>query len=257
MSTTSLVLIAVLICVLCLVSLWVAQLKRQRAIEKARKTIIYTAQINQLKQVAEGTAKYLDDELIKFLAQRIEYSAQLLTRHKIIPDKRCLHTIEQAQGWASEPKSLRKQARKGKAETQQKCLTLLKSIIQHIRQGVMEHQVSRSEANKLALATKISKIKLSCQHHRQQAEEALKSGELQQGNASLKKIKALLSKISPLPTDLQQQLIECQGLIDTTQSTINEQSDNLSSKRLEAEFDKEEEQDKQDQTWQKKQLYDQ
>jgi hypothetical protein len=254
MSTTSLVLIAVLICALCVASLWVVQLKRQRAIERARKTIIYSSQINQLQQIAEATARYLDDQLIKFLASRIAYSAQLLSRNKITPDKRCQHIIEQAQSWATEPKILRKQARKGKAESQQKTLILLKSIIQHIRQGVMEHQVNRNDASQLANATKFSKIKLNCHHHQQLADEVLKKGELQQGIHALKKIKTLLNKVSPLPTDLKHQLIECQGLIDRTQLTLNEQSESSSKKRLEEEFDK---QEKQDQDWQKKQLYDQ
>lgn len=257
MSTSTLVIIAVLICVICVTCLWVVQLRRQRAIERARKTIIYNAQINQLQQIAETTAPYLDDSLIKFLATRIIYNGQLLTNNKIIPDKRCRHTIELAEGWLTEPKSLRKQARKGKKESQQKNLTLLKSIIQHIRQGVMEHQVSRSEAKQLAHAAKFSKVKLSCQHNQLLAEEALKAGELPQGIALLKKIKILLNRVSPLPSDLQQQLIECQGLIDKTQQSLNEQNElneNSSSKRLEEEFDKQEEQD---QDWQKKQLYDQ
>lgn len=254
MSTSTLVIIAVLICVICVTCLWVVQLRRQRAIERARKTIIYNAQINQLQQIAETTAPYLDDSLIKFLANRIIYNGQLLLNNKIIPDKRCHHTIELAQGWLTEPKSLRKQARKGKKESQQKTLTLLKSIIQHIRQGVMEHQVNRSEAKQLAHAAKFSKIKLSCQHNRLLADEALKAGELQQGISLLKKMKVLLNRVSPLPNDLQQQLIECQGLIDTTQQSLNEQNENSSSKRLEEEFDKQEEQD---QEWQKKQLYDQ
>ncbi|MEH6450377.1 MAG: hypothetical protein V7765_17005 [Oleispira sp.] len=254
MSTSTLVIIAVLICVICVICLWAVQLKRQRAIERARKTIIYNAQINQLQQIAETTAPYLDDSLIKFIASRIIYNGQLLINNKIIPDKRCHHTIDLAQGWLTEPKSLRKQARKGKKESQQKILTLLKSIIQHIRQGVMEHQVNRSEAKQLAHAAKFSKIKLSCQYNQLSAEEALKAGELQQGIALLKKIKILLKRVSPLPNDLQQQLIECEGLIDKTQQSLNEQNENSSSKRLEEEFDKQEEQD---QDWQKKQLYDQ
>lgn len=254
MSTISLTIIAVLICILCLACLWVVQFKRQRAIERARKSIIYTAQINQLQKIAETTAQYLDDSLIQFLATRIEYSGQLLVQNKITPDKRCQHTIELAKGWAADPKSLRKQAHKGKPESQQKNLTLLKDIIQHIRQSVMEHQTSRSSAKQLAYAAKFSKIKLSCKHYQQHADEAFKAGELPQAVAQLKKIKALLSKISPLPNDLQQKLIDCQGLIESTLQTINEKREETSSKRLEEEFDKQEEQD---QGWQKKQLYDQ
>ncbi|MFT4908458.1 MAG: hypothetical protein ACI978_002549 [Oleispira sp.] len=257
MSSTSLILIAIITCTICLASLWVTQLKRQRAIEKARKSIIYNAQINQLQQIAEITARFLDDQLIQFLASRINYSAQQLNHHKITPDKRCQHIIEQAQSWAAEPKNLRKQSRKGKAVTQQVSLNLLKSIIQHIREGVIEHQVSRAQATKLANATKLSKIKLSCHYQQLLAKEALKAGELIEGLNSLKKIKALLNKVSPLPSDLQQQLIECQGLIETTQQTLNEQNEQnekSSGKRLEEEFDKQEEQDN---DWQKKQFYDQ
>jgi 23S rRNA A2030 N6-methylase RlmJ len=118
----------------------------------------------------------------------------------------------------------------------------------------MERQVSRNEAKQLAHSAKFSKVKLSCHYYRQAAEEALKTGELQQGITQLKKIKTLLAKASPLPNDLQKQLIDCQGQIDNTQQTINASREATSSKRLEAEFDKEEEQD---QDWQKKQLYDQ
>lgn len=66
----------------------------------------------------------------------------------------------------------------------------------------------------------------------------------------------MLNKASPLPKDLKQQLISCQDLIDKTQLTLNDERENTGSKRLEEEFDKEEELD-QKQDWQKKQLYDQ
>lgn len=256
MSISSLILAVVLVCTFCIISLWLVQLKRQKAIEKARKTIIYNAQINQLLQIAETTAQYIDDQLILFLANRIDYSAQLLYRSKIVPDKRSQNTIEQAQNWVLDPKSLRKQARKGKKESQQKSLNLLKSIIQHIRQGVLEQQVSRSEAKLLAHSTRFGRIKLNCFHYQQAAEEALRKGELTQGIDSLKKVTTLLNKASPLPKDLKQQLISCQDLIDKTQLTLNDERENTGSKRLEEEFDKEEELD-QKQDWQKKQLYDQ
>ena len=253
MSTSTFIVIAILICAACLACLWLAQLKRQRAVERARKTIIYNAQINQLQQIAESTAQYLDDSLIQFLANRINYNAQVLLNNKIVPDKRCQHTIELAQSWRENPKALRKYARKNKAETQQKSLVLLRSIIQHIRQSVIEHQTNRSEAKQLAYATKISKIKLSCSHYQKLADEAFNGEEPQQGLIQLKKIKALLTKASPLPNDLKQIMIECQGLIDDKQQIINDNKEETGSKRLEDEFDKLEEQD---QDWQKKQLYD-
>jgi hypothetical protein len=254
MSTTTLILIAIAISLLCLAAMWLAQFKRQRTIERARKTVIYNAHINQLQQIVEATAQYLDDSLIEFLANRVHHNGQILSQNKITPDKRSLHTLELAQIWTADPKALRKQARQNKAESQQKCLILLKAIIQHIRQGVMEHQISRNEAKQLAFATKISKVKLSCNHYQQLADTAFKTGELQQGISLLKKLKLLLSKVSPLPNDLQQLQIECQGLIDKTQETLNEQNEHSTGKRLEEEFDKEEEQE---QDWQKKQLYDQ
>jgi len=254
MSTTSLILIAIIICLICLGSLWLAQVKRQRAIERARKTVIYNAQINQVQQIAQATAQFLDDQLIQFLANRIIYSATILSKNKITPDKRSAHIIEQAGEWLQNPKVLRKQAQKEKTESHQKRLTLLKTIIQHIRQGVIDHEISRSEAKKLATSAKICKIKLACSHYQQDAEQSLKEGELQQAIGHLKKIKKTLSQISPLNNELKQQLIECDARIDETQQTINNQTDNTSNQRLSDEFDKmtEHEED-----WQKKQLYDQ
>lgn len=251
--STTLILIIVAISLLCLMAAWLAQVKRQRTIEKARKAIIYNTNINQLQQIVEATAHYLDDSLIEFLANRIQHNAQILSQNKILPDKRSLHALELTQSWIAEPKALRKQASKNKTENQQKRLILLKSIIQHIRQGVIEHQINRIEAKQLAFSTKIGKLKLSCNHYQQLAETTLHEGELQQGINILKKLKLMLDRVSPLPNDLQQQLIKCQGLIEKSQQMLKEQSDNASGKRLEEEFDKEEEQE---QDWQKKQLYD-
>ena len=70
----------------------------------------------------------------------------------------------------------------------------------------------------------------------------------------LKKIKLLLSRVSPLNNELKALLIECDSQIDQTQTIINDQTENSSSQRLSEEFDKLEEQE---QDWQKKQQYDQ
>ncbi len=254
MSTTTFIIIAITVCLLCLASLWLAQLKRQRAIEKARKTVIYNVQISQLQQIAEATALYLDDKLIQFLANRIIYSAQILTTNNIRPDKRSLNTIEQAHIWLKEPKKLRIQARTTKAESQEKQVSLLKSIIQHIRQGVLDHEISNDEAKNLANATKLSKVKLSCHHHQKLADESLQSEDFFNAMIQLKKIKLLLSRVSPLNNELKALLIECDSQIDQTQTIINDQTENSSSQRLSEEFDKLEEQE---QDWQKKQQYDQ
>jgi flagellar basal body-associated protein FliL len=48
MSTTLLIFIVMLVCALCIISLWGVQLKRQRAIEKSRQNIFYTAQTKNL-----------------------------------------------------------------------------------------------------------------------------------------------------------------------------------------------------------------
>lgn len=259
MSTSSLIWVVTAISALCLVSLWLVQFKRQRAIEKARKTIIYHAQIQQLAHIAEETALYLDDSLIQFIANRIDYSAQLLMRNKIAPDKRCQHVIEQAQVWAQEPKSLIKQARSGKVESQQKTLNMLKSIISHIRQALVDNQVSRDEAKQLALSTRFSKIKMNCLHLQKKADDAIRADNLQQGIDTLKRIKNLINKVSPLPKELEGRLAQCQASLDKTQLMLKEQREkqrgqHSSSTRLEEEFTKQEEQD---QDWQKKQLYDQ
>jgi hypothetical protein len=257
MSTTQLILLAIGVCVICLAALWLAQIKRQRAIERARKTVIYNAQINQLQQIAEATAQILDDQLIKFLAQRILDSAQILRDNKITPDKRSLASTELAASWLNDPTPLRQQAQTSKPESQQKRHTLLRSIIQHIRQAVIEQQISRSEAKQLACATKISKIKLSCEYLQQQAKELNQKGELEQALLQLKKIKSQMKKIEPLPAEFKSYLIETDGQIDQVQQLIKQQNaenESSSGKRLAEEFDKLEEQE---QDWQKKQLYDQ
>ncbi len=252
MSATNLIMVVILISILCVTVLWLFQIKRQRAIERARKTVIYTSQITQIHQIVESAAQFLDDNLLTFLAKRIDDSANQLAKHKIQLDKRSRNTQEQALLWISEPKKIRKQARSRKPESQQKRLLLLKSIIQHIRQAISKHTIPRKEALSLANSTKISKIKLACYYHQQDADSAIKGQDTQAAIQTLKKIKALLLQVDPRPADLEHTFTNCNELLEQQQELMK-QSKPQSTKRLEEEFDKQEEMD---QDWQKKQLYD-
>ena len=228
------------------------QVKKQRTIERARKTVIYTAQITQINQVVDSVSQFLDDPLLSFLAKCIDDSANQLIKNKIQLDKRSRNTQEQALLWISEPKKIRKQARSRKPESQQKRLLQMKSIIQHIRQALSRHTIPRKEALSLAKSTKISKIKLACHYYQQETDSAIKSQDTQTAIQTLKKTKTLLMKIDPTPSDLEQTLSRCNELLKEQQE-IMKQSKPQSTKRLEEEFDKQEEMD---QDWQKKQDYD-
>lgn len=252
MSATNLIMAVILVSLLCITALWLMQIKKQRAIERARKTVIYTSQITQIHQVVDSVAQFLDDKLLSFLAKCIDDSANQLAKHKIQLDKRSQNTREQALLWISEPKKIRKQARSRKSESQQKRLLQMKSIIQHIRYAISKHAIPRKEALFLANSTKISKIKLACHYYQQEVDIAIKKQDTQGAIQILKKIKALLMKIEPTPTDLEHTLTSCGELL-TKQQEIMKQSKPQSTKRLEEEFDKQEEMD---QDWQKKQDYD-
>ena len=252
MSATNLIMVVILISVLCITALWLMQLKKQRAIERARKTVIYTAQITQINQVVDSVAQFLDDKLLSFLAKCIDDSANQLIKHKIQLDKRSRNTQEQALLWISEPKKIRKQARSRKSESQQKRLLQMKSIIQYIRQAISRHTIPRKEALSLANSTKIGKIKLACHYYQQEADSAIKGQDTQAAILILKKTKTLLMKIDPIPSDLEQTLAHCNELLKQQQEVMK-QSKPQSTKRLEEEFDKQEEMD---QDWQKKQDYD-
>ena len=173
-------------------------------------------------------------------------------KYNIQPDKRSQNTQEQAQIWISETKKVRKQSRTRKPEKQQKQLLQMKSIIQLIRQSLSRRAISRKEALSLASSTKISKIKLACHYFQQDADKAIKNQDPQAASLALKKIKALLLKVDPLPSSLKNRLVSCNELL-AQQHEIVKQSKPSSTKRLEEEFDKQEEID---QDWQKKQLYD-
>ena len=129
----------------------------------------------------------------------------------------------------------------------------MKSIIQLIRQALSRRSLSRKEALSLADSTKISKIKLACHHHQREADEAIKNQNTQTAIQSLNKVKSLLTNIDPLPSSLKSTLEKCSQLLEQQQGILKESRPN-GTKRLEDEFDKQEEID---QDWQKKQLYDQ
>jgi hypothetical protein len=258
MSATNLIMVVIFVSLLCIIVLWLFQIKRQRTIERARKTVIYTSQIVQIHQVVDSVAQFLDDSLLNFLAKCIDDSANQLTKHKIQLDKRCQNTQEQALLWINEPKKIRKQARSRKSEGQKKRLLQMKSIIQHIRQAISRQSIPRKEALSLANSTKISKIKLACHYFQQEADDAIKNLDTQEAIFILKKTKTLLMKIDPIPSDVEHTLISCSELL-TQQQEIMKQSKPQSTPRLEEELDKQEEIDKQeemDQGWQKKQDYD-
>lgn len=252
MSTTNLIIAVIVVCLICIITLWFFQLKKQRAIERARKSVIYTSQITQIHQLVESVAQFLDDKLLVFLAQCVDNSIAQLEKHKIDIDKRCKNTQEQALLWISEPKKVRQQARSKKSESQQKRLLKLKSIIQHIRYAVSKNKIPRKEALALANSTKISKIKLACHYFQQEADDAIKKQDTQSAIGALKKIKGLLAQLKTVPSQLENTLTNCNELLEQQQN-IMKQSRPQNTKRLEEEFDKQEEMD---QDWQKKQDYD-
>lgn len=252
MSTTNLIFTVILVSLLCIAVLWIFQIKKQRAIERARKTVIFTSQIAQIHQIVDSLAHFLDDTLLHFLSKSVDDSIKQLIKYNIQPDKRSQNTQEQAQIWISETKKVRKQSRTRKPEKQQKQLLQMKSIIQLIRQSLSRRAISRKEALSLASSTKISKIKLACHYFQQDADKAIKNQDPQAASLALKKIKALLLKVDPLPSSLKNRLVSCNELL-AQQHEIVKQSKTSSTKRLEEEFDKQEEID---QDWQKKQLYD-
>jgi len=252
MSATNLIMTVIFISLICIITLWLFQIKRQRAIERARKTVIYTSQIVQIHQTVDSIAQFLDDKLLHFLARCIDDSVNQLIKHKIQPDKRSLNTQEQALLWISESRKIRQQSRSRKPENQQKRLLKMKSIIQHIRHAISKHTIPRKEALSLVASTKVSKIKLTCYYQQQEVDSAIKNQDTQEAIQILKNIKALLVQIKPTPNELEHTLINCNELLKQQQE-IMKQSKPQTTKRLEDEFDKEEEMD---QDWQKKQDYD-
>lgn len=253
MSATNLIMAVIFVSLICIITLWVFQIKKQRAIERARKTIIYTSQIAQIHQVVDSVAQFLDDRLLSFLAKCIDDSVNQLVKNKIQLDSRSQNTQEQALLWISEPKKTRQQACSRKSEGQQKRLLQMKSILQHIRHAISKHTILRKEAIFLTNSTKISKIKLACYYHQQEANNAIKNQDTQGAILILKKIRALIMQIDPIPRDLEHTLASCSELL-IEQQEIMKQSKPQNTKRLEDEFDRQEEID---QDWQKKQDYDQ
>lgn len=252
MSTTTLILIVLIVSVICIATLWLFQIKKQRAVERARKTILYSSQITQIHQVVDETAQFLDNTLLAFLSSQVDNGISRLIKHKIQPDKRCQNTQEQAQLWINDAQKIRQQALNRKSEGQQKRLLMLKNIIQYIRLAVSKNAISRKEAKALAYSTKISKVKLFCYYYQLEIDTALKEGNSEAATNSLKKMKALLAQLSSLPQELEEQSAHCNQLLEQQQKVVKE-SKNTNDKRLEEEFDKQEEID---QDWQKKQHYD-
>jgi hypothetical protein len=252
MSATNLIMAVIFVSLLCIITLWFFQMKKQRAIERARKTVIYTSEIAQIHQVVDSVAQFLDDNLLTFLAKCVDDGAHQLTKHNIQLDKRSKNTQEQALLWIGEPKKIRQQARTRKPESQQKRLLKMKSIIQNIRNALSKKNIPRKEALSLAKSTKISKIKLACHYYQQEADGAIKKQDTQAAIQALKKAKNLLGQIKPTPSDLEHTLTSCSELLEQQQGVMRN-SKPQSTKRLEDEFDKEEEMD---QDWQKKQDYD-
>lgn len=241
MSITSLIIAVISVSAICISTLWIFQIKKQRAIERARKKIIFTSQISQIHEIVESLAHFLDDNLLAFLAKSISENIEQMDKHNIEPDKRSQNTQEQAKLWMSAPRKIRKQFQNKKPEKKQARLLQMKSITQFIRQAISRRSISRKEALSLVDSTKIGKIKLTCYYHQQDADKAIQNNNTAVAIQALKKI-----------NDLQVTLDKSNTLLKEQQETIKN-TRSSGTKRLENEFDKQEEIDH---DWQKKQLYD-
>ncbi len=258
MSTITLILIIIMICLICLSCLWFIQVKRQRAIERARKSALYNSRITQLHEISVTIAHFLDDQLILFLANRIIHTIHQLNINKLTPAPHSVQVFAQAQDWIKDPGALRTLASATPEESRPKQLSLLKAIVGHIRESLQEHKLTTNDAQQLVKMAKLGKIKSSYYHNQKLANESLQQGDLKYGLLLLHRIKSLLKGAPHLDNELKQQLIACNNQIDEIQKALDEQapskqSENKDSKRLADEFDKLE---AQQQDWQKKQLYD-
>ena len=255
MSTTSLVILASLVAISALAALWLIQYRQHKAIERARKSVIYTDSMRELHQAVEQAASLIDNKVIEFCAQQLIKLADKLTQLGANKNKVAAHALQSAQQWAENPALVKQKAETVISESNATSMrSAMKVLIRHVREAATRRECSVPAANQLIRALRASNLRLSSQFYMQKAGAAAKLSNHRLALMHYRKLKGILVKQKNLPEELQATLTQLDELIQQQQDQQKQQNDNNADKRLEAEFDKMEEQD---QDWEKKkQMYD-
>ena len=255
MPTTSLVILASLVAVSALAALWLIQYRQHKAIERARKSVIYTDAMRELHQAVEQTACLIDNKVVEFCAQQLITLSGKLNQLGVSQNKVATQALQAAQQWNDNPALLKQ---KGQTEVSESNVTAMRAamkvLIRHVREAATRRECSVPAANLLIRALRSSNLRLSSQFYIQKGDAAAKLSNHRLALMHYRKLKGILVKQKSLPEELQNTLKQLDDLIQQAQNEQKQQTDNNADKRLEAEFDKMEEQD---QDWEKKkQMYD-
>lgn len=240
MSTTSLVILAIFVAIAAFIALWLAQYRQQKAIERARQAVLFTDAMRELHQGITDTLLIIDPALTEFAAQRILTLGSRLKKLNTSISKQAQQAMQQASEWLESPSKAKEQA---KLAEPKKARAALRALIHHIKIAAHRKDIAVPAANKLIKSIKLCNLKISCDLYLAKANAAIKLNNPRGALTHYRKLKGLLQQQKELPEHLMQIAKELDNFIEEQQAAIRSQSDNGSNKRLEAEFDKLEEDD--------------
>lgn len=255
MSTTSLIILASLVAICALAALWLIQYRQQKAIERARKSVIYTDSMRELHQAAEQAACLIDTKVIEFCAHQLINLADKLNQLGTAKNKIAAQALQAAHQWIDNPALLKQKNDTVISESNATSIrSAMKTLMRHVREAATRRECSVPAANQLIRALRTANLRLSAQFYLQKGDSAAKLNTPRLALLHYRKLKGILVKQKKLPEELKATLSQLDELIQQQQDLQKQQNDNNADKRLEAEFDKLEEQD---QDWEKKkQMYD-
>lgn len=201
MSTTAIVIIAVLTAALAVGALWFLRWQEQQRLERARLAVACTDLMGELNMIGESVAPWASPEMMTFLAGEIQRQAQILNELKSPVNHRINQALENAANWSAGQKAAKANMPAQSQQAQNLRNTLLR-LMDYIRDSYKSRHLDGNRAKSLLNEAKFLNIKVAVAVYEGKAAAAATLSNHSQAIHYLRKAIATLKRVNPLPDDM-------------------------------------------------------
>lgn len=230
MSTTTLVVIAVLTAFLAVAALWFMRWQEQKRLERARLAVAHSDAMGDMLVIGDSLQAWLSPTPMRYLADSIRHHQVQLELLKVAPDQRINRAIEAANQWANHAPAA-KAPLPAQPKQAQDLRNLLQRLIEIIRTDYQQHKIAAEQARPLLAEAKQLNVRLAVAVFESKAAAAATLSNHSQNIHYLRKALAALKSAGPLSEELT--AIE-QQLNERLQQALQIQQQNSAGTRLEA-----------------------
>ena len=230
MSTTTLVVIAVLTAFAAVSALWLMRWQEQKRLERARLALAHSDAMGDMLIIGDSLQAWLSPLPMRYLADSIRHHQNQLSLLKVAPDQRTNRAIEAANQWSNHAPAA-KTPLPSQPKQAQDLRNLLQRLIEIIRNDYQQHKIAADQARPLLAEAKQLNVRLAVAVFESKAAAAAMMSNHTQNIHYLRKALAALKSAAPLSEELT--AVE-QQLNERLQQSLQEQQQNRTGTRLDA-----------------------